>query len=250
MKTASDNPSHNAKAKRRRAKPSAVRRTDVWSAWDLAILGGLLALSTRDADSASRAVAVAAALTNESRGFGKAFEALGDTLSDARQIGEMASDLHIGLAKSLGSGTTGVALPPGSDGAASSGDDASIDGIAIAIANANAGRDYGKAAESIRSGSDEVASEIRRLFDEELKLLTEREKDEGDETRVADKQPPQWLPALALAGGGGGGGGSQLASFFGAVIDGYVSGAKVFIDRNGNAILGCRGRVCDYRCLG
>lgn len=234
------------KPARRQPKKALSERHWAWSGWDLAVLGGLLALSTRDAGGASRALEVAATLTDESQSFGKAFEALGSPLTDARQMGQLAADLHADLTKGLGSGATGADIPaPSSNATLSSVQPEPSGQDTQALPEVVQGRDYGASAESIRTESEEVAAEIRRLFSQELEILAQRQAS-GDEQLASGSPSYEWLPAIGLAGLGAGGGAAGgaiggassggLSSFFGSVIDGYVSGASVWVDRNRNGV--------------
>lgn len=131
-------------------------------------------------------------------------------------------------------------------------------------------RSYGQGLDSMQKAAQELLGVMREMFGQELESVQARQLPnieitpdtvrtevavEEAVTPAADKPvadatsdgPPTWLASLGLLGlGGGGGGGGGIGSsilsaatgvdFGGFAIDGYVSGATVFWDQNGNFI--------------
>ena len=124
--------------------------------------------------------------------------------------------------------------------------------------------DYSEESQQMQQAADDFLEILRELFATELDVLAEREqlKDEGQEQQIpGDEQIVEVASSddggsgfgalfglLGLGGGGGGGGGGALGvissvasgssgsglSFSGFGIDGYVSGATVFWDIDGD----------------
>ena len=133
-------------------------------------------------------------------------------------------------------------------------------------------RSYGQDLESMQKAAQELLGVMREMFGQELESVQARQLPSKEitpdsvrtevaveetvtpaaEKPVADATsggPPTWLGSfglLGLGGGGGGGGGGGIGvsilsaatgvDFGGFAIDGYVSGATVFWDQNGNFI--------------
>lgn len=113
----------------------------------------------------------------------------------------------------------------------------------------------GQGLEQLDASGEKILQAVRELFEAEFADVlaridpskldgTEFAEVEYEEVTVADVDGGMF-PLVPLGGGGGGGGGllassgggSSGGSFSGAAIDGYVSGATVFWDVNGNFIL-------------
>ncbi len=123
--------------------------------------------------------------------------------------------------------------------------------------------DYASESQQMQEAADDFLEILRELFSTELDILAERQDPEGENQQ--EQIPGQedvvelassgdssdglgsaaaFLPLLALGGGGGGGGGGLFATvasafvgsnvFSGFGIDGYVSGATVFWDIDGD----------------
>jgi hypothetical protein len=230
-----------------------------WSQWEFAVLGGLLALAAGQAHGEGQDPVLIAGLGGGTPAPGeapqdelpRAFRLLLGAGEEARALAEMAMTLHRSLDLRLGDGTTGRELAPVQAVSGPMVDD----GGALLISAVSGGgtgsdRDYAQSANSMLAASDSVLREIRRLFNDEFQSVTSRL--EPGEQVPPDEAPPvqvaggetdrSWMAALVGLGLGGGGGGGALGAlvnavtsyYTGTVIDGYVSGAKVFVDLNGN----------------
>ena len=123
--------------------------------------------------------------------------------------------------------------------------------------------DYASESQQMQEAADDFLEILRELFSTELDILAEKQELEGENPQqpipgqeevveLASSEDSSGfagaaglLPLLALGGGGGGGGGlgfvvaaasgtSGSSSFSGFGIDGYVSGATVFWDIDGD----------------
>lgn len=140
--------------------------------------------------------------------------------------------------------------------------------VAPAVAPEMAERSYGEELEKMQKAAQDLLGVMREMFGQEAESVQARQLPNADSSTdttrtelaveekaapvedvpVADASsggPPTWLASLGLLGLGGGGGGGLVGSlvsaatgvdFGGFAIDGYVSGATVFWDQNGNFI--------------
>lgn len=131
-------------------------------------------------------------------------------------------------------------------------------------------RSYGEDLEKMQQAAQDLLGVMREMFGQEADLVQARQQPNTDGTEdaqrievaaedepvakpdvaVADSAsdgPNYWWSALSLLAGGGGGGGGGIISavasaatgvdFSGYAIDGYVSGATVYWDKNSNFVL-------------
>ena len=132
--------------------------------------------------------------------------------------------------------------------------------VQMAAVSSGSDKVYTPAMDSMKSAAQELLKVMRSLFAQEMEQVQARQDPDSPETersRIAIEDEPKnsdvadggssgsdfspfMLMALAggIGGGGGGGGGvgalANAMGFSGFVIDGYVSGASVYLDMNDN----------------